>query len=384
MQSTKVVVLVAVVGALLATPASAEGPLSRAWSGFTYLDHNASGSDPDVAAQGRKVHAVWNDGVHCCPLTRAAIGPVLYRRSGDFGSTWKSIKYISHEATGEPSVAVSGSNVHVVWAEPLPDGNSIIRYRRSTNGGRSWEGPVRIDGNATASWDTPDVAVFGTGVFVVWGDNGMVRFRSSDDRGVTWSRVSSISRGDYPSIDATGTALHVVFLFQTSEGASRTGPSYRVDYARSSNEGGKWSKTRNLSKSTMGGLYTPDTEVSAAGRYVHVVWDEGPGYRRSHDRGATWEGVRSLGEGCCVSAVTSGRGEVHVAAYSDNEALGNPPFELIHLGSTDDGATFSAPTAFQGFAAGGFRPVSTVLSRDRLHIVVVLGIGVIAHTVSSG
>jgi hypothetical protein len=67
-----------------------------------------------------------------------------------------------------PSVAVSGSVVHVVW-EDNRDGSWEIYYKRSTDTGVNWGADTRLT-NATAYSEYPSVAVSGSVVHVVWHD----------------------------------------------------------------------------------------------------------------------------------------------------------------------------------------------------------------------
>ena len=78
----------------------------------------------------------------------------------------------------EPELVVSGSgataNIHIVWTDfQYGVGNSDISYARSTNGGSSFitkrinTGDI-IDNSTSET--SPDIAISGTYVYVVWKD----------------------------------------------------------------------------------------------------------------------------------------------------------------------------------------------------------------------
>ncbi len=99
------------------------------WSPDIRLTHAPDVSArPSIAAQGSGLHVVWFDG-------RDGNLEVYGKHSSDGGDTWSSDLRLS-EAEGEsahPTVAVSGSSVHVLWHDTR-DGNADIYYRRASLG----------------------------------------------------------------------------------------------------------------------------------------------------------------------------------------------------------------------------------------------------------
>ena len=65
--------------------------------------------------------------------------------------------------------AASGLNVHVVWDDDR-DGNWETYYKRSTDGGTSWSSDLRLSTNDGADSYNPSMAVSGNRVHVVWND----------------------------------------------------------------------------------------------------------------------------------------------------------------------------------------------------------------------
>ena len=58
--------------------------------------------------------------------------------------------------------------MHVVWSGSRDGGNAEIYYKRSTDGGSSWEAGKRLTDNSAVS--KASVSVSGSVVHVVWSD----------------------------------------------------------------------------------------------------------------------------------------------------------------------------------------------------------------------
>jgi hypothetical protein len=102
------------------------------------------------------------------------------------------------------SIAVSGDNVYVVWQEDQQDslGNHEIFYIRSTDAGAMFDSVINISDNAAFS-GAPSIAASGNNVYVVWIDQGAVDqgtggqdifYRRSTDGGTSFEpQVSNLS-----------------------------------------------------------------------------------------------------------------------------------------------------------------------------------------------
>ena len=71
-----------------------------------------------------------------------------------------------------PVIALSGNNVHVVWADDtLTPGNFDILYRRSLDGGATFPNIIKNISSNTGFSITPSITASGNIVHVVWEDN---------------------------------------------------------------------------------------------------------------------------------------------------------------------------------------------------------------------
>mgnify|MGYP001608636178 FL=1 len=142
---------------------SADGGIS--WGPETRLTNSTRWAEyPSVSVSGSVVHVVWQDDRHTTE-------EIYYRRSADGGSSWGAETRLTNN-TGwslRPSLSVSGSAVHIVWYDH-PEANPEIYYKRSIDGGISWESDTRLTNNSAYS-ENPSVSVSGLVVHVVWQDS---------------------------------------------------------------------------------------------------------------------------------------------------------------------------------------------------------------------
>jgi hypothetical protein len=102
------------------------------WGDDVRLTNDPSfSSEPSIATLDRGVHVVWSD-------YRDGNQEIYYKRSRDDGLTWGPDTRLTN-STGfstNPSVAVTGKAVHVVWMD-YRDGNHEIYYKRNPTGNTS-------------------------------------------------------------------------------------------------------------------------------------------------------------------------------------------------------------------------------------------------------
>lgn len=192
--------------------------------------------------------------------------------------------------------ADEAGRVHVVWYDKR-DGNSQIYYKRSMDGGDTWEPEVRLSYDP-ALREHPAIAASGNHVYVVWHDSrneGLdVFFKSSADGGLTWSGETPLTTDGssaYASIAAEGETVHVIW------GSHQEGPQTEIYTSHSTNAGLTWAVATRLSE-------LPDDSwsptIAITGKQVYAAWvdtsdeNEEEYFRRSTDGGSTWEPVVRL------------------------------------------------------------------------------------------
>jgi hypothetical protein len=299
------------------------------WGADTRLTNNSfSSSAPAVSASGQVVHIAWVD-------DRDGNDEIYYKRSTDDGVTWgPDTRLTDSTGTSEnPCVSASGQNVHIVWQDNR-DGNFEIYYKQSTDGGVSWGADTRLTNNSSYS-SPPSIAVSGSILHVVWADNRdaniEIYYKRSTDSGISWGADTRLTNdpsysGD-ASVAASGSNVYVVWSDQ------RDGFLVNEIYCKSSTDGGiTWGIDTRLTYALWVATYP---SISVSGSNVHVVWNDsrdwgGGGFfeiycKRSTDGGLSWGGDTQLTNDSNeseFSSVTISGSVVHVvwADYRD----GNP------------------------------------------------------------
>lgn len=263
------------------------------WGSDTRLTNDPGYSiSPSIAEFGTNIHVVWLD------YRDNADGEIYYKRSTNSGVTWTSDIRLTTDTyrSEEPSLCVTGSYLHLVYRDSR-DGfpNGEIYYVRSTDNGITWEPEVRLSFESSHNSQYPSVAVSGTTVHVIWDDwrDGLpeIYYARSTDNGTSWdpeTRLTNTSSNCYlPCVAVTGSMVHVVW------GDSRWFQD-EIYYKRSTNAGATWSTDIRLTNDPFGS-FRPSVAVSDS--FIHVVFydtrDGPPGacevyYLVSTNRGVTW------------------------------------------------------------------------------------------------
>lgn len=220
---------------------------------------------PSMALYGSVIHIVW-------PESRDLNEEVYYKRSSDGGNTWGPDTRLTYDSNGTyyPSVAVSASNVHVVWYD-FRIGKRTVFYKRSTDGGINWGADTQLTFGTSESYNA-SVCVSGQVVHVAWHDirdgNEEIYYKRSSDNGSTWSNDKRLTNNTgiswYPSIAVSGSAVHIVWHDNVSG-------NYEIYYIRSTDAGLNWEPITQLTNDTSQSLRP---SIAVLDSYVHVVWND--------------------------------------------------------------------------------------------------------------
>ncbi|MBI5402880.1 MAG: T9SS type A sorting domain-containing protein [Ignavibacteriae bacterium] len=168
---------------------------------------------PVISASGTNVHVVWID-------ERDGNPEVYYKRSTDEGVNWGTDTRLTNNIyySSLPSISVSGTNLHIAWEDKRDGGNAEIYYKSSTDGGINWGTDTRLTNNPANS-ESPSIAVSGSIVHIVWFDerdgNTEIYNKRSTNGGVNWGTdtrlTNSIQYSAFPFVAVSGTIVHVVW-----------------------------------------------------------------------------------------------------------------------------------------------------------------------------
>jgi hypothetical protein len=317
--------------------------LGVSWGADTRLTNNPYNSAmPSVAVSGPVVHVVWRD-------YRDGDFEIYYKLSTNAGVNWGADIRLTN-STGNslnPSVAVSGSVVHVVWQD-IRDGNNEIYYKCSTDGGASWGTDTRLTNNFAESAN-PSVTVSGSLVHVTWRDyrdwNYEIYYKCSTDSGVNWEEDRRLTFDDAiswnPSIAVSGSVVHIVWQDERDD-------DREIYYMRSTDSGIHWGADTRLTNNISWSL---SPSIAVSGSVVHVVWrdyrDGNPEiyFKRSIDAGVNWGTDRRLTNNISdlnLPSVAVSGSVVHVVWYDYRD--GNP--EIYYKRDTNG----NIPTGYQNIS----------------------------------
>jgi hypothetical protein len=248
-----------------------------------------------IASSGDTVHVVWSDN------RNGGNWEIYYKRSTDGGISWGADTRISNNIylSTNPSIAVSGSNIHVVWDDNR-DGNNEIYYNRSTDGGISWGTDTRLSNDVSLSRN-PCVSASGSAVQVVWNDYNTLAifYKRSIDGGINWNPAIQLTNSPgpswYPSVSESGSLVHILW----SDGRSGQADIY---YKRSEDGGETWGADYPLTNNSVTG-YSDSPSMSVSGSVVQVVFRDtrAGGYgiysKHSTDGGINWSIDKRVSEG---------------------------------------------------------------------------------------
>ena len=234
--------------------------------------------EPAIAIDSSSViHVVWYDGT-----PGLGQSDIYYKSSENSGATWSPARRITWTPalSYNPAIATDPSGaIHIVWYDYLA-GNREIYYKASPDGGISWSAARRLTWTAGDSY-SPVVATDSIdGIHVVWEDNTPgnreIYYKKSSDGGTTWDPVQRITWTSGESYDPamavdSSDAIHIVLADFTSDG-------YEIYYKKSDDAGISWSAAQRITW-TSGGSYSPAIALDS-GNSLHVVWmDNTPGNR---------------------------------------------------------------------------------------------------------
>ncbi|HKU49762.1 MAG TPA: sialidase family protein [Nitrososphaera sp.] len=156
---------------------------------------------PQVAtsANGR-IYVVWSDDTD-------SSGEILFSFSDNEGENFSEHVNVSNDTSTSvsPQIAVSGDNVFLVWYGNILSENSEVYFSTSTDGGENFSAPINLSNN-TGSSTNPQIAILDEDtIFIVWEDNdpsisnstsNEIVFRKSTDAGMSFGELVNISQSD--------------------------------------------------------------------------------------------------------------------------------------------------------------------------------------------
>jgi hypothetical protein len=214
---------------------------------------------PSIAVSGSIVHLVYED------LSFTTGNEIMYKRSTDGGTTWGADTRLTIDSVHSryPSIAVSGNNLHVVW--DTRDSKNEINYKRSTDAGITWGADTRLSNDSVNAYAS-SIAVSGNNVYVVWQEEEEIYYKRSTNGGINWGAVTrltnDINSSKQPCIVVSGNNVHLTW-YDNRDG------NYEIYYKRSTNGGSTWGADTRLTDDFS---YSSYPSIALSSSNVHVLW----------------------------------------------------------------------------------------------------------------
>src|SRR4030095_6802096 len=317
-----------------------------------------------IASSGNKLHIVWMD-------SRSGIQGIYYKRSTNGGETWSTDIKLNDTSSYafDPSIALSGYNVHVVWGDER-HGQSEIYYVRSTNGGMTWGNNVRLTNNPGNSGKV-SISASGSFVNIVWNDtrdgNAEIYYKKSTDNGATWSADMRLTNApnvsQMPSVSQSGLNVHVVWEDYRNSNAGEI-------FNKNSTDGGQtWSSDLLIANDLLSS-WLPSMSVSGTSIHIAYIVQVTPShfeifYKKSSDNGLTW------GSGVRLTNTSVNSGLPSIFSYGSAIHLvytrGYLP-DIYYIRSTNNGNTWETETRLTNDPAESDNP-SVSVSNSAVRVV---------------
>jgi Collagen triple helix repeat (20 copies) len=282
------------------------------------------------------VHIVWQEN-----------NEIFYRRSTDGGTTFEDARNLSNNPGRSltPAIVASGSNVYTLWYDDSSGAFDVV-FRRSIDGGVTFDEEILTLGANTGFFGFPPaISANGNNIFVMWADGSLgnteIFFRRSTDGGIVFGDTTNLSnnigRSIQPTIATEGLNVYAAWT-DLSTGNDE------IFYRRSTNLGASFEDLQNLSQSP---AVTTGPSIATFGNSVYVVYSDlvqplfsqAILFKRSTDGGNTFEAGKVITTG-------NSPGNPKIDAIQNNIYVtwrGIPPntaSEILFTRSIDGGNTF--------------------------------------------
>lgn len=295
-----------------------------------------------VAASGDTVHVVWTSAVYISTFSE-----IYYKRSTDGGLTWEANILIANQnSPGPAAVSVSGKEVHIIWTQTPSSQHYDIYYRRSTDGGGSWLPPVSIFTGGESLYQS--ISSSGNVVIVSWSEeqannSSEIYMRNSTTGGNSWGSATRLTNVNsiktYPSASISGQTVNIVWQDDRDANINES----EIFLKRSTTGGNSWGPDIRLTNAPG---YSWHPSIASVGSTVHVVWEDRRNglqshdiyYKRSSDNGVNWSNDIRISSTTAAQypSVSAEGGNVHII-WQDSPFFDN---DIYHRYSVNDGVSW--------------------------------------------
>ena len=302
---------------------------------------NTDSQEPQAVISENGISAVWVE-------TSFGRSDIFFAKSIDGGITFGSPKILSASSLGQsafPAIAQNGNYTYVVW-QSSNSLNSTIFFTKSSNGGSSFENPLRISQGSNSAF--PQIAVSGSHVYSTWIEKSVnestnIVITSSPDAGKSFVTPIQITHhagnSGIPKIISTGAKVYLVW-------EDNSNGNFQIFLSKSRDYGATF-ETPHVLSNTIGQSGTPQMFVSD--NNIYAVWMSNPSgnydvmFAKSTDDG------KSFSRPVDISNTKLDSGYPQFTVSGNNiyvtwtETISDTNYDVLFAKSTDTGSTFDKP-----------------------------------------
>jgi len=294
-----------------------------------------------------------------------------YTNSSDGGNTWISpiclIDSTPSKISG-PTIAVNGSNIHVIWLEWS---DKRVHYIRSIDNGNSWSKETSLTTKAYPSYYNWNIDVYGNNLHIVYIDsNYKLSYVQSNDNGITWGApkilIPTNSKALVSDIAVNGSNVHIAWWDIARGGKFTTD----IFYIKSEDNGLTWEEDINVTRTPMStkqyveiaininDIYVVYTQKVETMRQVHFSYSE--------DNGDTWVRNIKLSNSTenTFRPIITVQGKNIFVFWEDHRAKS---LNVFNKHSSDNGKTWSSDTRITYGYYSHFADVAS--TKEAVHLV---------------
>lgn len=322
-------------------------------------------ADSHIASSGSTAYMTWTS-----ETSDGVISKIMFAKTSDGGITFDSRKTLSDDSGAHfalfSDIAVSGDNVYVVWTD-VTNSESDILFIKSTDGGDSFTQPIKLNDGNPPDGSRPRIAVSGSNVYVVWVDRACcpnvsdldsdIYVAVSTNDGATFSSPINVynnpETGSFvPSIAASGANVYIAWR----DDADFNPGNSKIFYVKSSNAGSSFS-----SPVTLANPMSSNPDIKVSGNNVYVVYSQrtfdGTTDVRNVFLVKSSDGGNNFGSPILLRTSSDPQGNIRMDVDQDILAITwqariQDSVQVLFIGSTNAGNTFTEPISLSDSLSG--------------------------------
>jgi hypothetical protein len=252
---------------------------------------------PQIAASENNVYVVWEDSTtsdlsnnnYDIYIKKSADWGESFARNSNSSATDTTTEVLNLSDnpgfSNHPQIAAYDEIVHVAWIDDSL-GNEEILLARSIDNGTTFSEAINLSNTTNTNSRNLELSAFDNNVYAVWLDedeqgNGIILFRASNDGGETFGNPIAIARNvttnndfTFPKVAAYGNNVYIAW--NVAESWSTQGEGEIITdllYVKSSDQGNTFSPPVKLNNN---GEKVGEAQLAAYNNAVYVVWGSSP------------------------------------------------------------------------------------------------------------